>query len=136
MLSLLDEAVISKILKKVDGEYEFDSGKGMVDLVEFIFHRMYHWTHYNGATVNGDEVNGADGTTINTGDDGNNTGTGEVTGTDIGIPGEDGNTANTSSDDLSSPPYEYIPVGFVFFMTRGPMADKEFRVSSHVYQFR
>lgn len=142
MLSLLDEAVTSKILKKVDGEYEFDSGKGMVDLVEFIFHRMYHWKHYNGATVNGDEVNGADGTTINTGDDGNNTGTtgtgedgnntgtGEVAGTDIGIPGEDGNTANTSSDDLSSPPYEYIPVGFVFFMTRGPMADKEFRLTS------
>ena len=38
MLSLLDEAIYCKILKKVNGEYEFNSGKEMVDFVDFIFH--------------------------------------------------------------------------------------------------
>jgi hypothetical protein len=93
MLSLMDEAVKSKILKKVDGEYEFDSGKGMSDFIDFIFYQMFNWQYYNGATTATVDVEegcaAEDGGTTEEGDDE------EV---DAATDGEDGHTAANSNE--------------------------------------
>jgi hypothetical protein len=137
MLSLMDEAVKSKILKKVDGEYEFDSGKGMSDFIDFIFYQMFNWQYYNGATTATVDVEegcaAEDGGTTEEGDDE------EV---DAATDGEDGHTAansnegnagETATDDglvLASPPHDYFPLGFMSFLTCGPMAEPNHCISS------
>ena len=45
----------------------------------------------------------------------------------------EGNAGEAATDDdlvLASPPHDYFPVGFVFFLTRGPMAEPNHRISS------
>lgn len=50
MMPVLEESVEVKIMVKVNGEYEFASGKNMDDLIEFILYHMDNWKYFNGAT--------------------------------------------------------------------------------------
>ena len=137
MLTLVDEAVKEKILQREEDEYEYRSGKNESDFINFLLYRMYHWKVFNGATADEDtHVNAKAASSAKTDTtleaDTSNKIAGEMMEpreldeTCDGSDDEDGE--KSASDELENPPYNYLPTGFIYFMTRGPLADKEFRV--------
>lgn len=117
MMSLLDEAVKNKILDKVEDEYTYHSGKAEADLHDFILYHMYNWKAFNGATTLTDADDGADGTAE---------GEGEGASAETAEGDDDGN----QSDELRALPADWLPKGWFFFLSRGPMAEKKFRIST------
>lgn len=118
MISLIDEAVGKKILKKVGEEYEFDSGKTESDLNDFILYRMFNWKHYNGATTEAGEV------AINTAAD--------TVLDDNEVPSDV--ERELDGVEMESPPHDYLPKGWMLFKTRGPMADPDFRLDTICFE--
>eukprot|EP00956_Cyclotella_meneghiniana_P032148 scaffold87013_cov49-Cyclotella_meneghiniana.AAC.2 len=127
MLSLMDEAVKAKIVTKVDGEYEYYSGKTIDDVIEFILFRMYNWKHFNGdGDIESNPQNEEDHTNEEHG------------GSSPESEGDDSEEHRDDYDPLiddldarqsvNSPPSDYLPIGFLFFMLRGPLADEEYRM--------
>ena len=97
---------------------------------------MHNWIYYNGATVDDNE----ESTMVMTVDveDGSFAEENNEEKIDAVNVGEDGGTANTkvgytntaNGDVLAPPPHDYFPVGFTFFMICGPVAEKNFHVTS------
>lgn len=160
ILSLMDEAVKAKIINKVDkDEYEYSSGKKILDIYDFILFRMYHWSTFNGATMDncidckctntsGDvtavqvqlKSDNAKSRAVQVQQKSNNAKSGDdiiefvsvKNKKDIQPVGEDLAVSDVFDEDsdaeLENPPSIYLPTGFIYFMTRGPLAEKAFRV--------
>ena len=155
MLSLIDEAVQDKILVKDGEDYTYFSGKNLTDFIDFLLFRMFNWKYYNGATEgegqfteNGDtEADGAGeikdaGAVANlhgaTSEEASDFDDDQLQPKELNVQlanGDGDEEANDGDDDedagdlkLQQPPADYLPEGFVFFMTRGPLAEKEYRV--------
>ena len=116
MLSLIDEAVTASILVKAGGEIEYRSGKTEVDFVNFLLYHMYNWRLFNGAS--GDDNNeAADGNEMDDVDQ-------------AGVIAEGAESDANAVDGVGEGrdvPTDYLPVGYIYFMTRGPLADATYR---------
>ena len=124
MLTLVDEAVKESILEKNGTEYTYQSGKNERDYIDFILYRMYNWSKFNGKS--GDV---ADEETHDDEYDEEVNEESEQLADPLGelvVPTDDGK-GNVGDVVYDSPPEDYLPVGFIYFMTRGPLADKEYR---------
>ena len=124
MLTLVDEAVKESILEKNGTEYTYQSGKNERDYIDFILYRMYNWSKFNGKS--GDV---ADEETHDDEYDEEVNEESEQLAEPLGelvVPTDDGK-GNIGDVVYDSPPEDYLPVGFIYFMTRGPLADKEYR---------
>ena len=124
MLTLVDEAVKESILEKQGTEYTYHSGKRESDFIEFILYRMYHWNKFNGKSGDGDDEEAKDGND----DDAVYKGT-EQLNASVGHLMEPTDNAEDPTNEMLSdaPPPDYLPMGFVYFMTRGPLVEKEYR---------
>ena len=133
MLTLIDEAVKEKILVREGDEYGYFSGKNESDFINFLCYRMYHWSFFNGASgdedinVNGEETSDKKDTTLEA-DSADEVAEEVVNPIDLDGRDEDADESSVS-DELPNPPPNYLPIGFIYFMTRGPLADKEYRVN-------
>ena len=114
-------------------------GKNESDFVNFLCYYVYHWKVSNGAIADKDTDANAEATSAKTyttleADSANefaelSEGTMEPRELDETFDGGDDDADEKSaSDELDSPPCNYLPVGFIYFMTIGPLADKEYRV--------
>ena len=134
MLTLVDEAVKEKILERQGDEYGYMSGKNESDFVDFLCYRMYHWKVFNGASgdddtnVNGEETSDKKDTTLEA-DSADEFDEGVINPIELDetFDGSGDNAdGRSTSDELENPPSNYLPVGFIYFITRGPLADKEY----------
>lgn len=126
MLSLVDEAVTASILAKVGGEIEYRSGKTEVDFVNFLLYRMYNWKLFNGASGEATSAAVADPAAS---DDNKEVADANETD-DARVFADDAKSDADAVDGVvegRDAPIDYLPVGFIYFMTRGPLADAKYR---------
>ena len=133
MLTLIDEAMEEGLLEKKGGEYDFPSGKKEINFIEFLLYRMFNWEKFNGASGKdtGKGKHRVKGTAAPA------SAAGELDtaqGVSIVAAGDSDRTEDSDSLDDDSvkefpePPRDWLPVGYITFMIRGPLAPAKNRV--------
>lgn len=157
MMSLLPEAVKSNILHPPsNGEYSYCSGNHEQDFIDFLLLRMFYWDRYHGIMRSGVLVDVDTTDDLVESSDPENRTVEEIDATpsvmgdcevatvsaehitagkidqlcaEFDVEEIDGvKDSNEFSTDPPAPPMSYCPIGFIFFMLRGPLADRESRI--------